>query len=70
MQNDALVAQMEGMSHEEQQNFLAAQVKQRVSPAIFCMPSFSVKVSVRQSAHDVLPCLAHRLQQSHKSSSD
>lgn len=39
IQNDALVAQMEGMSHEEQQHFLAAQVKERVSPAIFCMPS-------------------------------
>ena len=31
MQNDALVAQMEGMSHEEQQQFLAQQVTERVS---------------------------------------
>ena len=31
LQNDALVAQMEGMSHEEQQQFLAAQVEERVS---------------------------------------
>ncbi|KAL0038520.1 hypothetical protein WJX77_009198 [Trebouxia sp. C0004] len=29
-QNDALVAQMEGMSHEEQQHFLTAQVKERL----------------------------------------
>ncbi|DBA69820.1 TPA: hypothetical protein ACH3X2_012539 [Trebouxia sp. C0005] len=29
-QNDALVAQMEGMSHEEQQHFLAAQVQERL----------------------------------------
>ena len=37
MQNDALVAQMEGMSHEEQQHFLAAQVQERVSrPIFFC----------------------------------
>ncbi len=35
MQNDALVAQMEGMSHEEQQDFLAAQVKERVSNVQF-----------------------------------
>lgn len=33
MQNDALVAQMEGMSHEEQQQFLAQQVNERVSLA-------------------------------------
>lgn len=31
MQNDALVAQMEGMSHEEQQQFLAQQVTEQVS---------------------------------------
>ena len=31
MQNDALVAQMEGMSHEEQQQFLAQQVTERVN---------------------------------------
>ena len=31
VQNDALVAQMEGMSHEEQQQFLAQQVTERVS---------------------------------------
>ena len=30
LQNDALVAQMEGMSHEEQQQFLAQQVTERV----------------------------------------
>ena len=31
MQNDALVAQMEGMSHEEQQQFLKQQVTDTVS---------------------------------------
>lgn len=30
-QNDALVGQMEGMSHEEQQQFLAAQVEERLN---------------------------------------
>lgn len=31
MQNDALAAQMEGMTHEEQQQFLAAEMQNRVS---------------------------------------
>lgn len=33
MQNDALVAQMEGMSEEERQQFLAEQVTEQVSIA-------------------------------------
>lgn len=42
MQNDALVAQMEGMSHEEQQQFLAQQVTEQVS--LPDVPPYHIKI--------------------------